>query len=81
MPIAVTCKVCPATTDGFAGVTTIEVKVGGIAVTVNVLVPVTPCDFAVMVVTPGDLQVATPPLPIIATLVLEEPHFADAVRS
>ncbi len=49
--------------------------------TVNVLVPDTPCDFAVMVATPSELQVATPPLLIVATRLLEELHFAEAVRS
>ncbi len=58
-----------------------EVKVGGIAVTANVLVPDTPCNFAVMVATPGALPMATPPLLIVATLVLEELQFAEAVTS
>lgn len=53
----------------------------GAAVTVNPLVPDTPCDFAVMAVTPGDLQVVTPPLLIVATPVLEEVQVAEAVRS
>lgn len=58
-----------------------EVKLGGVAVTVNVLVPDIPCAFAVMVVIPAELQVATPPLLIVATLELEELHWAEAVMS
>ena len=58
-----------------------EIKVGAIAVTVNVLAPENPFDFAVMVATPGELQVATPPLLIVATPVLEEVQLAEAVKS
>ena len=71
MPVAVNCCVPPATIVGFAGVTVIEVSVGG-AWTVKVVLPVTPDSAAEIVAVPADTAVAKPLALIVATAVADE---------
>ena len=79
VPVAVNCWVKPATSDGAAGVTAIETRVG--AVTVSAAVPETEPTVAVIVDGPAATPVARPPAAIVAFDVSEEVHAADAVRS
>ncbi len=64
---------------GFAGVTAIEVKVGG-GFTVSKVLPVTPESAAEMVVVPAATAVADPAALMVATLLLDEVHVTWLVR-
>jgi hypothetical protein len=70
--------VCPAATDGAAGVTAIEVNTA--AVTVNVTEPVMVPEVAVIVVVPGVTLVAYPLLFTVAIAVADEVHVTMLVR-
>ena len=73
------CWVRPATTEGFWGVTEIEVNVA--AVTVSVVEPLIEPDLAVMVALPAAMPVAKPVVPLmVATEVLDELQVAVVVR-
>ncbi len=69
----------PAPIAGFAGVTTIEESVAG--VTVSVVVADTPPEFTFIVVVPAAVDVANPPLVIVATDVFDDDHDDDVVMS
>ncbi len=58
MPVAVNCWLVPLAMLGLAGVTVIETSAAGF--TVNVVVPETLPDAAVIVVVPADTDVARP---------------------
>ena len=58
---------------GFAGVTAIELSVGGLC-TVKSALPVSPDNAAVMVALPADTPVANPLALIVATAVLDDVH-------
>jgi hypothetical protein len=60
----------PNTTETLEGLTEIETNAGG--VTVRVVLPVTPFEFAVIVVVPVVKLVASPAALIVATVVFEE---------
>jgi hypothetical protein len=79
VPVAVNCCGVPIGTDGFAGVTAIEI--GAVAVTVSKVAPLTPPTAAVIVVGPGVRVVAAPVALIVATVVADELHVAVAVKS
>ena len=79
VPVAVNCWVRPAARVGLAGVTAIEVKVGG--VTVRPVDPLTVPDVAVIVLVPCALLVAKPVLDIVATPAAEDVHVAELVKS
>ena len=68
----------PAATDGEAGVTEMEFRVG--AVTVNFVVPLMLPDLAVMVEVPAAMPVASPAVLTAATEVEDELHVALLVR-
>jgi hypothetical protein len=74
----VNCCVLPAATDGFAGVTAIDVSVA--AVMVSVVEPVTPPLVAEIVEVPGLSADAKPVALIVAVEVLEDAHVALLVR-
>jgi hypothetical protein len=74
----VNCCVLPAATDGFAGMTAIDVNVA--AVTVNVVEPVTPPLVAEIVEVPAFSADAKPLALIVAAAVLEEDQVAVLVR-
>jgi hypothetical protein len=78
VPVAMNCSVRPLATDGSAGVTAIEVK--SAAVTVRVVVPVTPPSVALTVLPPSASAMARPVLVILATATLDDAQAADAVR-
>lgn len=79
VPVAVNCCVEPAATEAVAGVTEIEVKVGG--VTVRVVEPLIVPDLAVMVALPDATAVARPVLLlIVAADVFEELQVTEDVR-
>jgi hypothetical protein len=59
---------------GAAGVTAMEVRVGAVAVTVSVALPLTPFSDAVIVADPELTPVARPAAVIVATLVLALTH-------
>jgi len=76
--MAVNCWARPLATEGFAGVTATETRVG--AVTVSAVWPeMAPC-VARMVVLPAFRVVARPALLIVATVVSVEDHVAVLVR-
>jgi hypothetical protein len=75
--VAVNCSVCPAATDGAAGVTAIEINTA--AVTVNVAEPVAVPEVAVIVVLPGITLVASPLL-TVAIVAAEDVQVAVLVR-
>jgi len=77
VPVAVYCCVVPLAIVAFAGVTAIEINVGG--VTVSPVVPVIPPEAAWIVVLPVPVPVANPPPVIVATPVLVELHTTDPV--
>ena len=79
MPVAVNCCVAPNKIDGFAGATAIETRVG--APTVRVVEPVIEPEAARIAVAPCAALVARPVLLIVATLIADEPHVAEAVKS
>src|ERR1700752_3400602 len=68
----------PAATEAVVGVTEIEVRTAG--VTVNVAVPLTAPDWAVIVVVPGTRVPANPALFTVATVVADEVQTAVLVR-
>jgi hypothetical protein len=72
--VAVNCCVAPGAIAGLAGVTAIEESVGagGAACTVRPAFPETPFNVAEIVVVPALTPVANPPVPMVATAVLEE---------
>ena len=79
VPVAANCCSVPFATEGFAGVTAIEISVG--AVTVSSVVPLTLPTAAVIVVGPEARVVAAPVALIVATVVADELHVAVAVKS
>lgn len=80
VPVAVNCVVVVGAIETEDGLMTIETSVGTGAVTVNVAVPLTPPEVAVIVEVPGALLVARPPAPMVAVAALEELHVAELVR-
>lgn len=66
--------------DGLRGVTSIETRT---PLTVSTVVPIIPVEpsLAVMVVVPGFLLVAMPPLAIVATFVSDEFQVRELLRS
>ena len=78
VPVAVNCCVPPAATDGFTGVTAIELSVA--AVTVSVVEPVTLPLVALIVEVPAFNALARPEALIVAVVVLEDAHVAVVVR-
>jgi len=83
VPVAVNCSVCPCVIVGLAGVTAIEVKVGGGRLTVSLVDPETPLSDAWMVVEPPPTLVAKPLEPavllMVATVVADELHVTEVV--
>jgi hypothetical protein len=80
VPVAVNCCVAPLVIEGFAGVTAIDTSVAG--VTVSSVAPVMLPTVAEIVEVPVPTVVARPVFtPIVATVVSEDDHVADAVRS
>jgi len=83
VPVAVNCSVCPCVIVGLAGVTAIEVKVGGGRLTVSLVDPKTPLSDAWMVVEPPPTLVAKPLEPavllMVATVVADELHVTEVV--
>ena len=69
----------PAATEGFAGVTASETRVG--SATISALVPLRDPNVAVIIAVPCILLIASPAVETIATLALEELQVADVVRS
>lgn len=65
----------PTTSEGFAGPTTIDTRVGTTS-TERVVAPFTPPEVAVMVVVPGATPVARPAALIVATSIAEEVQLA-----
>src|ERR1700733_2890522 len=78
VPVAVNCCVPPFTIDGLAGVTAIDTNIGG--VTVSVVEPLIEPELACIVVLPAPTPVASPPLVIVATVVLLEVQLTELVR-
>ncbi len=76
--MAVNCCVAPAGTDGLAGVTAMETRVG--AVTVRTVDPLIVPEVAVIVVVPAATVVANPAELMVAALVAEEVQMAELVR-
>jgi hypothetical protein len=66
--------------EGFAGVTTIDWRVGAGAVTVSTVDPTTDPEVAVMVLVPTPTPVAKPPAVIVAAPVVAEAQVTEAVR-
>jgi hypothetical protein len=82
MPVAVNCRVSPFAIEGFAGVTPIETSVA--AVTVSVVLPLTPLSVAVMTDDPVFTDEASPSLPdafeMVAVAVVADVHVTAVVR-
>jgi len=76
-PLAVNCRVEPATALGLAGV---MVMVAG-PCTVSVVAPETPAKVALIVVEPGETEEASPPALIVATALLDELQLTRDVTS
>ena len=76
--MAVNCCVVPAETDGLAGVTAMETRVG--AVTVKTVDPVIVPEVAVIVEVPTAMVVANPAVLMVATLVTEDVQVAELNR-
>jgi hypothetical protein len=76
--VAVNCSVWPATIDGAAGVTEIDVNTA--AVTVTVAEPWIVPDMAVIVAVPFATLVANPPLLTVAIVVADEDQVTVLVR-
>ena len=70
VPIAVNCCVFPAGTDGFAGVTAIDDSTA--AVTVNVVVPLTDPDAALIVTGPPNFTPVASPAALIVAMVVSD---------
>jgi hypothetical protein len=83
MPVAVNCRVSPFAIDGFAGVTPIDTSVA--ALTVKVVLPLTPPNVAVMTDVPVFTDDARPSLPeafeIVAVPVVPDDHVTAVLRS
>jgi len=79
VPVAVNCCVFPTGIVESPGPTAIDTRVA--AVTVRDVLPLTLPDVAVMVVIPAATPVASPVEFMVATLVAEELHCTDAVKS
>jgi hypothetical protein len=77
VPVAVNCCVDPLLTDGFAGVTAIETKLG--AVTVSVVEPLNDPELAVIVLVPCASVFANPALLIVAMVLADDVHVAVEV--
>ena len=77
--MAVNCCVLPAATDGFAGVTAMELRAG--AVTAREVLPETAPSVAMMVVLPVATAVAKPEELMVAAALLVEDQVTLAVRS
>ena len=69
----------PLAIDGFAGVTAIDARTGG--VTVNPVRPVTPPALALIWELPGPAPVARPPALMVATALVDDAQVAEPVRS
>jgi hypothetical protein len=79
VPVAVNCCVFPAATDGFAGVTAMDVSTA--AVKVRVVVPLIAPDTALIVTGPPDFTpVARPAALIVAIVVSDELQVTEFVR-
>jgi hypothetical protein len=82
VPVAVNCFGSPFATNGFAGVTAIDTSVA--AVTVNVVLPLTPPNVAVMTDVPVFTDDARPSLPpafeIVAVPVVPDDQVTAVVR-
>jgi hypothetical protein len=78
VPIAVNCCVAPLVIDGLAGVTVIDCNVA--AVTVRIVLPVTPFNVAEIDEVPTAAPVANPALVIIAVDGVAEAHVTLPVR-
>lgn len=72
------CCVKPAATEGLAGVTAMEVRVG--TFTVSTVVPVTLPNLALIVVVPPPTGVANPAAEIVATVVVCEAQITWLVK-
>lgn len=78
-PVAVNASVCPAGIEVVVAVIEMDCKTG--AVTVKTVIGlVTSLEVAVMLVVPAATPVATPPLAMVATAVLEELQVTLVVR-
>lgn len=75
--MAVNCCVAVGAMEGELGVTAMETSAFA---TVNVVLPDTPPDEAVMVVVPGPTAVASPEMLMVATVPVDESQFAVEVR-
>ena len=79
IPVATYWTFAPTFTDWFDGVTTIDTKTAG--PTVNVVLPVTPSELALIWTVPCAVPVANPPAVMVATSVFDETHVAELVTS
>ena len=77
IPVAVNCCVAPLAIEAFAGVTAIDTSV---AVTERFVEPLIEPEVAEIVVLPVPTPVASPPLVIVATAVLDELQVTELVR-
>ena len=67
-PVAVSCSLVPLESEGFVGVTVIEVSTA--AVTVTVVLPDTPSRVAVIVALPIPVPVTRPGLSVLPTVAI-----------
>ncbi len=79
LPVAVNCCVAPASTEGFEGVTLIEVNAGG--VTVSTVEPLMEFWAAAIVVVPTEFAAANPKLLIVAAAELDDDQSTWLLRS
>jgi hypothetical protein len=83
--VAVNCRELPDTVDGFAGVTSMEVNVAAVTVSIVVELIVLVGSVAVIVTEPGATAFAKPllllSLLMVATVVSLEVHVTKAVTS
>jgi hypothetical protein len=79
VPVAANACVAPLTIDGFAGETAMDTSTAG--PTVRVVLAVSPLDMALICEVPSAVPVARPPDVIGATLVVDDAHDAEFVRS
>ena len=79
VPVAVNCLLAPSGIDGIAGVIAIVLRAAGLTASV-VELEIVP-DAAVIVVVPMAMLIASPVALIVATLVSDDVHVADALRS
>ena len=79
VPVAANCWFLPTGIEGIAGVTAIDSRIA--AVTVRSVDAVIAPDAAWIVVVPSETPVAWPAASIVATLVADDVHVTDAVRS